>query len=94
MSKMTDDSRVKTLPKSAKLTPRPKKTRKMQLGGVAPFTIYRPLGAGGESAISTQTSDSGSSKSSKDTASKDKLDMIKELFKQIQGLPIDVSNVY
>jgi len=64
------------------------------LGGVAPFTVYRPLGVGGESAISTQTSSSGSSKSEKDTAAKDKLDMIKELFKSVQGLPIDASKVY
>ena len=91
MSKMTDDSRVRTLPKTVKLSSHP---RKMQLGGVAPFTVYRPLGVGGESAVSTQTSDSTSSKSSKDTAAKDKLDMIKELFKSVQGLPIDASKVY
>ena len=93
MSKMTDDSRIKTLPKPIKLTSHP---RKMQLGGVAPFTVYRPLGVGGENAVSTQTSSSTDSKSSKDTAAKDKLDMIKELFKAIQGqgLPIDVSTVY
>lgn len=93
MSKITDDSRIRTMPKPIKLTSHPKK-RKYQLGGVAPFTIYRPLGVGGESAVSTQTSDSGSNKSSKDTAAKDKLDMIKELFKQVQGLPVDVSRVY
>ena len=93
MSKMTDDSRIKTLPKPIKLTSHPKK---YQLGGVAPFTVYRPLGAGGENAVSTQTTSSTDSKSSKDTAAKDKLDMIKELFKAIQGqgLPIDVSTVY
>ena len=91
MSKMTDDSRIKTLPKPVKLTSHPKK---MQLGGVAPFTVYRPLGVGGENAVSTQTSSSTDSKSSKDTAAKDKLDMIKELFKQVQGLPIDVSRVF
>lgn len=91
MSKMTDDSRIKTLPKPIKLTSHP---RKMQLGGVAPFTVYRPLGVGGENAVSTQTTSSTDSKSSKDTAAKDKLDMIKELFKQVQGLPIDVSRVY
>lgn len=91
MSKMTDDSRVKTLPKAAKLTSHPKK--KLQLGGVAPFTVYRPLGVGGETTTQTSTSTEGT-KSSKDTAAKDKLDMIKELFKQVQGLPIDVSKVY
>ena len=89
MSKMTDDSRIRTMSKPIKLSSHP---RKMQLGGVAPFTIYRPLGAGGET--TTQTSTSTESKSTKDTAAKDKLDMIKELFKQVQGLPIDVSKVY
>ena len=89
MSKMTDDSRIRTMPKPAKLSSHP---RKMQLGGVAPFTIYRPLGAGMET--TAQTSTSTDSKSSKDTAAKDKLDMIKELFKQVQGLPVDVSQVY
>lgn len=94
MSKMTDDSRIKILPKSIKLTSHPKK-RKYQLGGVAPFTIYRPLGVGGETAISSQTSSSGSTSSDKKSdKEKDKLDMIKELFKQVQGLPVDVSRVY
>ena len=92
MSKMTDDSRIKTLPKPIKLVSHPKK---FQLGGVAPFTIYRPLGVGGETTTSSaRTSGSSSGKSEKDTAAKDKLDMIKELFKQVQGLPIDVSKVY
>lgn len=93
MSKMTDDSRIKTLPKAIRLPSHPKK---MQLGGVAPFTIYRPLGLGGESAVSSQTISSGNGKSEKDNSSKDKLDMIKELFKAIQGqgLPIDVSMAY
>ena len=92
MSKMTDDSRIRTLPKTIKLTSHPKK---YQLGGVAPFTVYRPLGVGGESAVSTQTSSSTSSDKKSDAA-KDKLDMIKELFKAIQGqgLPVDVSQVY
>jgi hypothetical protein len=47
--------------------------------------------------MSTQTSSGGTSSSSKkDNEGKDKLDMIKELFKAIQGqgLPIDVSTVY
>ena len=94
MSKMTDDSRIRTLPKSKKLTSHPK-PKKMQLGGVAPFTIYRPLGVGGETAVSSQTSSSGGTSSDKKSdKEKDKLDMIKELFKQVQGLPVDVSRVY
>jgi len=50
---------------------------------VAPFTIYRPLGVGGEEAYKQSIESGSSSKSSKDTAAKDKLDMIKELFKQV-----------
>jgi len=92
MSKMTDDSRVRTMPKPIKLPSHPKK---FQYGGVAPFTIYRPLGVGGESSYAqSTTSSSGSGKSEKDTAAKDKLDMIKELFKNIKGLPVDVAKVY
>lgn len=92
MSKMTDDSRVRTMPKSIKLPSHPKK---FQYGGVAPFTIYRPLGVGGESSYAQSTTSSSSSgKSEKDTAAKDKLDMIKELFKNIKGLPVDVAKVY
>ncbi len=92
MSKMTDDSRVKTMPKPIKLPSHPKK---FQYGGVAPFTIYRPLGVGGESSYAQSTTSSSSSgKSEKDTAAKDKLDMIKELFKNIKGLPVDVAKVY
>ena len=97
MSKLADDSRIKTRPKPIKLSPHPdgNKRRKYQLGGVAPFTIYRPLGIGGQQTISA-SSDTGSSKSSssKDTAAKDKLDMIKELFKSVRGLPVDVNAVY
>lgn len=90
--KMTDDSRIRTIPKPIKLSSHP---RKMQLGGVAPFTVYRPLGVGGESAVNTQITNSASSDKKSDAA-KDKLDMIKELFKSVQGqgLPIDVSQVY
>lgn len=92
MSKMTDDSRIRTIPKPAKLSSHP---RKIQLGGVVPFTVYRPLGAaGGET--TTQTSTGTDSKSSKDDPAKNKLDMIKEMFKAVQntGLPIDVNVIY
>jgi len=45
MSKMSDDSRLKSRTKPIKLSTHPKgNTRKYQQGGVAPFTIYRPLG--------------------------------------------------
>jgi hypothetical protein len=69
------------------------------MGGVAPFYIYRPYGVGSESSMSVSqdaSSRTSSSSSSKDTAGKDKLDMVKELFKAIQGqgLPVDVNTVY
>ena len=94
MSKMTDDSRIRTIPKAAKMPSHPKK--KLQLGGVAPFTVYRPLGVGGETTTQVSQSTEGTSKSIKDTTAKDKLDMIKEMFKAVQstGLPVDVNVVY
>lgn len=94
MSKMTDDSRIRTMPKAAKMPSHPKK--KLQLGGVAPFTVYRPLGIGGETTTQVSQSTDGTSKSTKDTTAKDKLDMIKEMFKAVQstGLPVDVNVVY
>jgi len=67
---------------------------------VAPFTIFRPLGIGGESVIGSQTTSSGSSKSSsssssgKDDTAKNKLDLVKELFKSLKGLPVDVNMAY
>ena len=94
MSKMTDDSRIRTMPKAAKMPSHPKK--KLQLGGIAPFTVYRPLGVGGETTTQVSQSTDGTSKSTKDTTAKDKLDMIKEMFKAVQstGLPVDVNVVY
>jgi len=52
MSKMTDDSRIRSKEKPIKLNSYPK-SRKYQQGGIAPFTIYRPLGMSGESAMTT-----------------------------------------
>ena len=101
MSKMADDSRLKSRTKPIKLSSHPKgNTRKYQQGGVAPFTVFRPLGIGGESVIGSQTTSSGSSKSSsssssgKDDAAKNKLDLVKELFKSLKGLPVDVNMAY
>lgn len=98
MSKMTDDSRIRSREKKIKLEPHPRgNTRKYQQGGLAPFTIYRPLGVGGESAVSSQVSNSTSSNSSSDKKSdkeKDKLDLAKKLFESLKGLPIDVNMAY
>lgn len=96
MSKMSDDSTQRSRPKSQiKLIPHP---RKMQQGGVAPFTVFTPVAMGGERTTS-QTSSSlfdlakGAS-SKKDDSAKEKLDFVKSLFKEINGLPIDVNYTY
>lgn len=97
MSKISSDAQNRKRIKIDKLTPHPKgNTKKYQQGGVAPFTIYKPTVLGGETTTSTQTDTSGTKSSKESTTEKDKLDMIKELFKAIQGqgLPIDVSMAY
>ena len=98
MSKMTDDSRIRSREKKIKLEPHPRgNTRKYQQGGLAPFTIYRPLGVGGESAVSSQVSSSAGSNSSSEKKSdkeKDKLDLAKKLFESLKGLPVDVNMAY
>ena len=94
MSKMSDDSSKKPRSKQIKLASHPgsKKTRKMQQGGVAPFMIYTPVALGGETTTSTQGgSTSTSSKSSKKNET---LDIIKDLFSKLEGLPSDVNGVY
>lgn len=97
MSKMSDDSTQRSRSKPVKLSPHPK-SRKMQQGGVAPFTVFTPMVLGGETSVSSQTDGGGSSRGSskKDDSGKDTLDMMKELFKQVngQGLPVDVDLVY
>lgn len=88
MSKMSIDAIKK--PKEIKLVSHPKgSTKKYQQGGVAPFTIYKPLTLGGET-----TTTSGRATSS--TKSDDGLDLMKELFKSLstEGLPADVSGIY
>ena len=98
MSKMTDDSRIRSREKKIKLEPHPRgNTRKYQQGGLAPFTIYRPLGVGGESAVSSQVSSSAGNNSSSEKKSdkeKDKLDLAKKLFESLKGLPVDVNMAY
>ena len=97
MSKMSDDSTQRSRSKPVKLSPHPK-SRKMQQGGVAPFTVFTPMVLGGETSVSSQIDGEGSSRGSskKDDSGKDTLDMMKELFKQVngQGLPVDVDLVY
>ena len=89
MSKLSSDAQNRKQSKIEKLTSHPKGTKKYQQGGVAPFTIYKPIALGGE--LSSTTTTSAKSKGNdKDEA----LDMVKELFKQLKGLPADVNSVY
>lgn len=83
------------------LAPHPDGTRrrKYQVGGqfLAPFTIYTPAVGVDETARTvSQDSIGASSKaasSSKDTSSKDVLDLIK-MFKDLKGVKVDVSSIY
>ena len=96
MSKLSSDAQNRKQPKIEKLTSHPKgSTKKYQQGGVAPFTIYKPVALGGETSTQTDTTTT-SSKSSKDTEGKETLDLVKSLFKEIlgKGLPVDVNAVY
>lgn len=97
MVKMTDDSTLKSFKKPLNVIKPPKSTtRKMQTGGVAPFVVYTPAPIGGETTTSTQASGTagiigkGSSKKDGDST----LDIIKDLFKNLEGLPSDVNGVY
>ena len=85
--------------KIQKLAPHPGSSRKYQVGGqfLAPFTIYTPaVGVGETTRTVSQDSTGTSSKaasSSKDTSSKDILDLIK-MFKDLKGIKVDVSSIY
>ena len=97
MVKMSDDSMQKSFKKPLKLIKPPKSTtRKMQTGGVAPFVVYTPTPLGGETTTST-SSDGVSLRKGASSTKKDKdstLDTIKDLFKNLEGLPSDVNHVY
>ena len=93
MSKISSDAQDRKQPKIEKLAPHPKgKTRRYQQGGVAPFTVYKPVALGGETTTSSEISTS-STKSKKDS---DELDLMKDLFKNlaVEGLPSDVNGIY
>ena len=96
MSKMSSDAQNRKRIKIEKLTP-PPKTKKFQQGGVAPFTIYKPIILGEETTSSREYStSSSSSKSSSSSDGKDSLDLVKKLFENLvgKGLPIDVNQIY
>jgi hypothetical protein len=95
MSKISADALAKAKPKPIKLSSHP--TRKMQQGGVAPFTVYRPVALGGETVTEAGQVTGNGNNSSKSGNSKDNtLDLVKKLFESVngQGLPIDVNSLY
>lgn len=95
MSKISSDAQNRKKPKIEKLAPHPKgSTKKYQQGGVAPFTIYKPVALGGETTTATETSSTNTtSKGSKEGYEQD---LLKELFKSLQteGLPSDVNGIF
>lgn len=86
MAKMSDDSIQKSRKNPIKLTNHPK-TKKMQQGGVAPFTVFTPAALGGETSVKTTATSTPSEKSK----SSNSLDLVKKLFQDAEGLPIDVN---
>lgn len=96
MSKIASDSYNRKRIKIDKLVSVPKATKKMQQGGVAPFTVYKPIALGGETSFSQSSSNTtGSAKSSEE--GKNTLDFVKEMFKTLnsgKGLPNDVNYIY
>ena len=102
MSKMSNDSTLKSRERGFKLTPHPK-TPKYNTGGVAPFTVFTPAAVGGSQGVSSEFTDgsgalglkssSGEKDSSQDKKGKELLDLTKELFNKLDGLPVDVKTV-
>lgn len=90
ISKIASDARIKTQPKPIKFH-----TKKMQYGGRAPFMVYTPLAVGGGESMATTASDTTSNKP-KDSEKDKSLDVIKDLFQNIngKGLPVDVNKAY
>lgn len=94
MSKMSDDSTQRSRTKPIKLSPHPNSAaRKMQQGGVAPFTVFTPVTLGGETTTSSQVTDSARS-SKKSDKKNNILDVIKDLFGKVDGLYSDTTAVY
>ena len=93
MSKLSLDAQKIRPPKIEKLTSHPKgSTRKYQQGGAAPFTIFTPVALGGSSTTSTQAE--STSATGKSSGKDETLNVIKDLFKELKGLPSDVNGVY
>lgn len=99
MVKMSDSSMLRSFKKPIKLVGPPKSTVKMQTGGVAPFVVYTPAPSGVETSTSSQVDNSlARQQAAASTKKSDKgdstLDVIKDLFKGLEGLPADVNGVY
>ena len=73
-------------------------SKKYQQGGIAPFTIYKPIALGGETSRTYETSSGSSRSSSKSSSSggNNDLDLLKKLFEaiQVEGLPSDTNVIY
>lgn len=94
MVALTDLSAARAKERKIKLISHPKgNTRRYQQGGVAPFVIYTPLGVGGERSISYQDQGNNAQAASKQKQTTT-LDVIKDLFKNVDGIQIDVNMVY
>ena len=95
MTKMSSDSYNRKRLKLEKLTPHPKgNTKKYQQGGVAPFTVYTPISLGGETTRQAYSDSGVSSAKSSSKKGESTLDIIKELFGKLDGLPSDVNGIY
>ena len=98
MTKLSSDAQNRKKPKIEKLTSHPKgNTKKYQQGGVAPFTIYKPVALGGETTTAYQGDTSNiNGRGGSSNKSNDGLDLMKDLFKNlaVEGLPSDVNGIY
>lgn len=94
MSKISSDAQNRKTPKIERFAPHPNGTKKYQQGGVAPFTVYKPVTLGGETSRTTETNSSSRSSSKKSDDDNDSL--LKELFKilSFKGLPSDSNSVF
>lgn len=88
MVKLTDNSTLRSFKRPIKLIKPPK----LQTGGVAPFSVYTPAPMGGE--MSQEQYYQQQSANSEKNKQESSLDVIKELFKNVEGLPSDVELVY
>ena len=95
MVKMSSDAHNRKPIRAEKLISPPKgTTKKLQQGGVAPFTVYRPAAVGGEQSIQQSIDSSNSSSKSEKSSKNEKLDLLKDLFSKLEGLPSDTNYIF